>query len=138
MKRNLQIYAALLTALLIVAGVMNSYADDDHKNQNRMTTRLVGGAIQGMTPEGSADFRTSALGSRLTVEVEDVNLPADTKLSVAITHSGGTVLIGSITLSAFGAGELELDFRDGDTVPALVKGDIITVNSNTTILTGVF
>ncbi len=140
MKKTFQIHAALFIALLVLGGVMNTYADDAHKNQNRITTKLAGAAIQGKTPEGSADFRTSTLDSRLTVDVEDVNLPAGTKLHVLVMHASVTANIGSITLNAFGEGELDLDSRVGDTVPALLKGDviIITDNANTPILAGVF
>jgi hypothetical protein len=76
--------------------------------------------------------------SRLNVEVENVNLSDATMLSVMVTHMGATTSVGQIRLHG-GFGELELNSQDGDTVPAIVKGDMITVsNAGTAILTGVF
>jgi hypothetical protein len=50
----------------------------------------------------------------------------------------GSTVVGHIALK-FGGGELELNSQDGDTVPALVKGSMVTVaNGGTTILAGVF
>jgi hypothetical protein len=68
------------------------------------------------------------------VDVENVNLPDGTTLDVSV----GITLVGHITLK-LGFGELELNSQDGDTVPAVVKGNMVTVaNGGTTILAGVF
>jgi len=129
----------LLTIVVLAAGTA-SIARADHdggKNaETRLRTRLAGAAIQGKTPEGNADFRLDARGrTRLNVEVENVNLPARTVLDVSV-HS---TVVGHITLSATGFGELELNSQDGDVVPAVQAGDVVIVsNGATAILTGVF
>jgi len=46
-------------------------------------------------------------------------------------------MIGQITLK-LSHGELELNSQDGDTVPAVVKDDMVTVNSSTALLSAVF
>jgi hypothetical protein len=132
---------ALLTIAVLAAGTA-SVAKADHGNGNnnnaetRLRTRLAGAAIQGQTPEGNADFRIDAKNrTRLNVEVEHVNLPAGTVLTVTVAGN----VVGHITLSALGFGELELNSQDGDTVPAVKAGDMVVVsNGATAILTGVF
>ncbi len=136
----------LMVALALSTGASVGRADDGNKsgannNEVRLRTNLSGGAINGKTPSGHADFRmeTSRNRSRLNVEVQDVNLAAGTMLQVVITHGGVPANAGSITLNGFGAGELELNSQDGDTVPAIVKGDVVAVmNGAATILMGVF
>lgn len=142
--------AGLLMLSLTLAPGSNfaARADDGHGGANngnntevRLRTALAGGAIAGMVPSGSADFRMEAARnrSRLNVEVEHVNLPAGTVLSVSITDAGTVTMVGKITLNAAGFGELELNSQDGDKVPAIVKGDMVTVmNGTAVILTGVF
>lgn len=109
--------------------------------QVRLKTRLAGSAIQGVTPEGSAEFRSDTAKQRtqLEVEVEHVNLAAGTMLDVTLTHGTTTTTLGHIKLSALGGGELELNSQDGATVPAVQKGDVVTVsNAGAAILAGAF
>jgi len=131
--------SALLFSMLLT-GVMGTVLADDNNNNNevRLKTRLSGAAIGGKVPEGSAEFRSEAAKnrSRIQVEVENVNLPAGTILTVAIN---GVTLTKTITLSATGFGELELDTQDGDVVPTVTTGSTITVmNGAKAILAGVF
>ena len=143
MKRTSQFQAALTIAILALSATAIARADhgnQDNANQTRLRTRLAGAAIQGKTPEGNADFRSDSRNrSRLTVEVENVNLPAGTVLDVALQHHGASQTVGQIKLSASGSGELDLESQDGDTVPTVQSGDMITVsNAGVTILAGVF
>jgi hypothetical protein len=118
---------------------------DQNQNQNpqngmkvELKTRLVGAAIGGITPEGEAKARTDPRSMRLEVEVEHVNLANGTVLDVSISHGGAATSVGQITLRG-GEGELELDTRDGNTVPTVVSGDMVIVsNAGTPILSGVF
>jgi tetratricopeptide (TPR) repeat protein len=73
-------------------------------------------------------------------EVENVNLPDGTVLTVSVTHAGAATTVGTITLNAATSeDELELDSQHGDTVPSIVSGDMITVsNGAAVILAGVF
>ena len=133
---------ALATALLALGAATIARADHGNNNNNetRLKTRLAGGAIQGKTPEGNAEFRLdSKMRSQFKVEVEHVNLPAGTILDVAVQHGMTPTIVGHITLNAFGSGELELQSQDGDTVPAVVGGDMVIVsNAGTPILSGTF
>jgi len=141
MKKAFQRCTTVAAALLLVGMTSHVWADHGSNNtETRLRTKLSGAAIQGKTPEGSADFRSDTRGRmRLDVEVENVNLPSGTMLQVAVTRGTATILTGNITLKAGGAGELELNSQDGDTVPMLQSGDMITVsNAGTAILAGVF
>ena len=144
MNRSSRIQAVLAMALLI-PGTANIVRADHggsagKSSETRLKTRLTGAAIDGKTPEGSAEFRADSRGrTRLEVEVEHVNLKAATVLQVSLQHGATTTPIGTITLDALGNGELELASQDGDTVPAVQKGDMVTVsNTGTPILAGVF
>jgi hypothetical protein len=55
-----------------------------------------------------------------------------------VSHGGASAKAGVIHLRA-GGGELELNTQDGDTVPAIVKSDVVKVsNAGSPILMGVF
>ena len=135
-------YAAFAAFLMLVGGaalVADQGGRGDQNNETRLRTRLAGAAIQGKTPEGNADFRSDQRGRhRLNVEVENVNMPDDTVLDVSLTHSGTESKVGEIKLTA-GFGEMELSSQDGDVVPAVAKGDTVTVKAGKSgILAGVF
>ncbi len=114
--------------------------NNNNASEVRLRTQLAGAAITGQTPSGHADFRleSSRNRSRLNVEVEHVNLQDGTMLDVAVVHAGVSTKVGTIKLK-LGFGELELNSQDGDTVPAVVSGDMVTVsNAGSPILSGVF
>src|SRR5947209_4518508 len=95
---------ALLAAALMIVGTSNAVRADNggkggQNNEVRLRTTLSGAAIQGKTPQGNADFRSDTRGrTRLNVEVESVNLPDATVLTVSITHAGVAATVGHITL----------------------------------------
>lgn len=144
MNKTSRMQAVLAAALLIPGAVDVLRADHggstSKTTETRLKTRLTGAAIDAKTPEGSAEFRSDSRGrARLNVEAEHVNLPAAIVLQVALQHGAATTAIGTVTLNTLGNGELELSSQDGDTVPAVQKGDIVTVsNAGTPILAGVF
>jgi hypothetical protein len=140
-----------LSMLVLSAMTMVAPAKDGHNGGNgsnsgnatptRSRTALTGPAISGETPNGHAEIRVDSARnrSRFNVEVEDVNLAAGTVLDVVVDHAGTRTKVGTIKLDAFHAGELELNSEDGDSVPAVQKGDIVIVmNAAVAILTGVF
>ncbi len=104
----------------------------------RIQTRLTGGAISGVVPEGSARFRSRGTSSNFSVEVEDVNLPDGTKLNVALMRGTTSIPAGSLTL-ALHTGEIDVNTNDGDLVPQAKAGDIVVVSDagGTALLTGV-
>lgn len=141
MKKLRRFQAVLMTAVLALGATAIAMADHGNNNNGqevRLRTKLSGGAIQGKAPSGEADFRMDNKGrTRFNVEVENVNLPAGTVLDVTVGAS--STVVGHITLNAFGSGELELNSQDGDTVPAVNKGDTVTVlNGTAAILSGTF
>jgi hypothetical protein len=146
MKTQHRIHTALAAALLALLAVGNVRADHGNNNNNdnnqnmRMRANLTGPAIQGTRPEGNADFRADNGRTRLQVEVERVNLPAGTVLAVFLqSGTAAPVKIGTITISATGFGELELESDHGAMVPAVQSGDTIMVsNAGVSILAGVF
>jgi hypothetical protein len=124
-------------------GNNNNGNNGNNNNQNaqvRLRTTLAGAAIQGRKPEGNADFRNDGQGrTRLNVEVENVNLPAGTVLTVSVVHAGVSTMVGTIKLGSGGEDELELDSQNGATVPAIVSGNMVTVaNGAAIILAGAF
>ena len=138
--RKLTFAAAIASAAFTgLAVVQPAHASGSGKTTEvRIETKLAGGAIGGVTPEGSARIRNRGTSSEFDVEVEHVNLPDATKLTVAVMHGTVSTTVGTLTLKLH-EGELELNSRDGDLVPAVQVGDIIIVSdaTNTPLLTGV-
>lgn len=129
-RRGAFLFAGLLAAsstFLIAKG-----------GETRLKTGLTGGAIAGLTPSGHAEFRaTPAQGrARLSVEVEDVNLAAGTRVDVFIDGTpAGSITIGAAPTRG---GELELNSQDGQAVPSIAAGAVVVVrNGATAILSGV-
>lgn len=90
---------------------------------------LTGSAIDGKTPNGMAQFKERGNNS-LTVMVRDVNVAADTSLSVMV----GGASVGTISIAKNGNGQLRVD-----TAPEITEGTALTVmNGATTILAGQF
>lgn len=106
-----------------------------------LRTRLAGGAIDGLVPSGHADYRERPGERRFSTEVEDVNLPAGTILSVSILRDGNETKVGEIVLGPppVRGGDLNLDTRDGQPVPVMRPGTVVIVREpdGTAILAGV-
>ncbi|MDX1981184.1 MAG: hypothetical protein SFV51_13010 [Bryobacteraceae bacterium] len=108
--------------LFLATEVQPAYAGSGG-NELRIQTRLTGGALNGMTPSGSSRFRARGGNSDFSVEVEDVNLPDGTLLTVTV---GGRAA-GSIRLALRG-GEIDVNTRDGDSVPQAAAGEVVVVS----------
>jgi hypothetical protein len=139
MRRSVYKLLAPVVALAATLTLSTALADGN-KNETRLRAQLTGAAIGNITPSGNADFRSDSRGrTRLNVEVEHVNLPQGTVLTVTLTHAGATSTVGTLTLSGTGFAELELNSQDGQTVPAVQSGDMIAVmNGASFVLSGVF
>ena len=141
MQKQLRHNAFLAPLLMLTALPYPVMADNggSQSAQTRLRTNLTGASIQGRTPEGHAEFRSESSRTRLTVEVENVNLPASTILTVTILHGSASSTVGTIKLSANGESELELESDHGAVVPAIMQGDMVMVSAaGKTILVGVF
>jgi hypothetical protein len=130
----------------IVAGSFSNIAPTPNPNPNptpnpstgeiRIESRLAGAAIGGLVPKGHARYRLRDGRRKLNVEVEKVNLPAGTVLSVFVDN----VKVGEIVLRPTLENELELDTNKGQNVPQLTTISTVTVTNaqGATILSGVF
>ena len=138
MNRMFRTGAVLGAAILAIGLVSTAVADGG--SSTRLRARLTGQAISGVTPEGNADFRNDSGRMRLQVEVEHVNLPAGTVLTVMVQDGASAPMtVGHITLSTTGFGELELEAEHGASVPSILNGDVVSVTANgAAILAGVF
>jgi hypothetical protein len=97
-------------------------------NEVRLHSPLAGGTINGVNARGNIDFRTrSASDNKLSVEVENVNLPQGTVLQVFVgDRAVGQIVIGPPPMRG---GELEISTRDGGSLPTLVAGQPISVRT---------
>lgn len=96
----------------------------------RVRIALMGTLINGRLPQGHAEFRTESGRVGLRVEAENVNLPNGTPLLVSVNGAP----VGMLTLIA-GQAELELRSQNGDAVPPIGKGSMITVTASNGALT---
>ncbi|MBI4014918.1 MAG: hypothetical protein HY365_03105 [Candidatus Aenigmarchaeota archaeon] len=100
---------------------------------DRIVLRTALDALNG-TPSGHAKFEERSDRTKFSVEVEDVNLSNGTKLTVLVNGNA----TGEITLS-LGRGELELDSRNGDSVPDITEGTVVVVtDQQTEVVKGTF
>jgi hypothetical protein len=136
----------ILVLAILVMGVVPSFAESGSGSGSgsgssgggteiRLRARLTGNAIGNLIPSGQADFRSRAgRFVRFSTEVENVKLPVDSQLEVFVSSSAvcsGT-LLGNIVLGPppIRGGDLNLDTRDGDTVPQLTAGKLVSVCFN--------
>ncbi len=103
----------------------------------RLSASMVSGAAS-----GKADYRERGNRKRLNVEAED--LPGTTPAALGV-FVNGTSQIGTIALAACPVpaqallcGEMELNAQDGQAVPTLKAGDVISigVTANNSVLSG--
>ncbi|HEX8189010.1 MAG TPA: hypothetical protein VF586_11705, partial [Pyrinomonadaceae bacterium] len=133
LKRAALAFVALLAALAALAAAPALAGDDEVI----INAGLSGAAINGQTPSGRAEFRQRPGNDlKLEVEVQDVNLPAGTVLSVFV----GGQQVGVITLDALRAGQVELETGRGQAVPAVSNGTAVAVRNQAgaNVVTGAF
>ncbi|MFN6962789.1 MAG: CHRD domain-containing protein [Pyrinomonadaceae bacterium] len=97
---------------------------------------LSGPTIDGIMPRGVGQYAEFGTANRvLNVFVDRVHLPAGTQLSVMV----GDAAVGTITLDSDGDGGLRKSTANGDTVPTVTAGTMLSVkNGSTTVLSGTF
>ena len=104
---------------------------------SRVQSGLTGGAIGGLRPVGSVDFRVSGTDQKLSIEIEKLNLPVGTVVDVFV----GDRAIGKITVGPppMRGGELEINTRDGGVLPVFGAGEMVSVRTAAggVLLTGV-
>ncbi len=95
---------------------------------------LTGATINGVLPNGFAQYELHSSRTEFEVRVRQVNLPNGTVLTVSL--NGTTV--GQLILDG-GEGRLRLRSDRGDNVPVVTAGMTVTLkNGATTILSGTF
>jgi hypothetical protein len=100
----------------------------------RLSARMVSG-----TASGKADYRERGNRRRLNVEAED--LPNTTPSPQTVIVNGAPV--GNMTLAACPipaqqllCGEMELNTQDGQAVPIVTRGQIVSIGGNPSVLSG--
>ncbi len=103
-------------------------------NSGDLFAGLSGPTINGVLPNGFAQFEIHSSRLELEVRVNQVNLPGGTQLSVVVDN----INVGSMFISS-GEGRLRNRTDDGQVVPPVVVGSTIAIrNGAATIMTGTF
>lgn len=102
----------------------------------RLKASMVSGAAS-----GKAEYRERGNRKRLNVQAEDLPGATGSPQNVYLNN----VSIGTMTLAACPApavqllcGELELNTQDGQQVPTVRSGDVVSVGFQPAVLSGVF
>ena len=95
---------------------------------------LSGPTLNGVLPNGFAQFEIHSSRRELEIRVNQVNLPGGTQLAVVVDN----ISVGSLFLQG-GEGRLRLRTDEGQTVPPVIVGSTIAIrNGGSNILTGTF
>jgi hypothetical protein len=119
---------AVTTLLVIVPlSILGTAASAQGSGETALHARLSGAVLNHIKPFGYAEYDTqydseTGVERQLQVEVEHVNLPNGTLLSV---HLNG-VAVGVMRVSR-GHGNLELDTQAGNAVPVINIGDHLSI-----------
>ena len=103
-----------------------------HDGRTRLESRLTATSAEPLD-SGKAKFEMRDDRVRFSTEVEDVAVAQQIEVVVA------GMSLGTVAIDALGGADLNLDSRDGDTVPVLQDGDLVEVfdtNGNILILSG--
>lgn len=125
MKRLYWVACLLLLACGSLIGLTSSpaYSDGgDGGNQVDIRATLTGSAINGIVPEGQAEFKSDGTRREFRTDVQNVNLRDGIVLTVNVNGHA----LGQMMLSG-GQGELELRTDNGQSVPVIRKGATVTV-----------
>jgi hypothetical protein len=142
-KRMLIALCALSLSLTGLARADGHDGGDDRgqgkpSDQKVVRANLSGPAIGGEKPTGTSRATSNDGQNKFTVEVEDVNLPDATVLTVVLVHGDNRTRVGDMLLSQ-GTAELERRTRDGDQVPQPQSGDsLLVMQGRTHVLAGVY
>ncbi len=93
-------------------------------NRTKLETRLTSTAKGKSLASGKAKFEMRSDRIRLSVEVEDFVATEE----VEVFANGAS--IGMVAIDAAGGADINLDSRDGDSVPILEAGDLIEVRAS--------
>lgn len=104
-------------------------------NGGDLFAALTGATVNGVLPNGFAQYELHSSRTELEIRVRQVNLPSGTALTVSIVNS----VVGQLILESGGEGRLRLRSDNGQNVPVITAGTTITLkNGAATILSGTF
>ncbi len=104
-------------------------------NSGDLFAVMNGATVNGVLPNGFAQYELHSSRTELEIRVRQVNLPSGTALTVSVNNS----VVGQLILESGGEGRLRLRSDNGQNVPVITAGTSITLkNGATTILSGVF
>jgi len=116
---------ALLTVAVLTLGTMQFAAAGG--SETKLQAELTGDDTQA---SGKVKFEDRT-GDRVRLSVEAEDLPADTVFTITVNDFST-----DITSDGLGGFDLNLDNRDGDTVPSLTAGDKVTVSGGGITISG--
>jgi hypothetical protein len=104
-------------------------------NGGDLFAALSGATLNGVLPNGFAQYELHSSRRELEIRVRQVNLPPGTALTVTVSN----VAVGNLILEGGGEGRLRLRTDNGQTVPVVVAGDSIVIrNGGAPVLSGTF
>ncbi|MDQ3061566.1 MAG: FG-GAP-like repeat-containing protein [Acidobacteriota bacterium] len=104
-------------------------------NGGDLFAALTGTTVNGVLPNGFAQYELRSSRTELEIRVRQVNLPSGTSLAVLV----GNASVGQLILENGGEGRLRLRSDNGQTVPAVASGmSIVIRNGGTIVLSGTF
>ena len=96
---------------------------------------LNGATLNGVLPNGLAQYEIHSSRRELEIEVSQINLAGGTALSVTVNGSS----VGQLFLQSGGQGKLRLRTDNGQFVPVVTSGSTIVLSNNgAAILSGTF
>jgi hypothetical protein len=118
--------ASALTIALVMAAPTTVSAD----NRVDLRANLTATSRNDPFASGDAEFESSSYDTQFDVRVREIT--STDMVVVEFTRNGVETTVGFIMLDQYGDGELQLDRRNGDNVPQLQAGDVITVEDAAT------
>lgn len=109
---------------------------DAQSGSVRLTAKMVTGGAS-----GKADYRERGNRRRLNVEAEDLSGSTPSVQGVFVNNMQvGTMVLSACPVPAqhLLCGEMELNTQDGESVPVVTRGQIVSVGLNPSLLSGTF
>ncbi|CAA9389544.1 MAG: hypothetical protein AVDCRST_MAG74-908 [uncultured Pyrinomonadaceae bacterium] len=104
-------------------------------NGGDLFAALNGPTLNGVLPNGFAQYEIHSSRTELEIRVRQINLPPGTALAVLVNNAA----VGNLILEGGGEGRLRLRSDNGQTVPVITAGSTIAIrNGVATILSGIF
>jgi len=104
-------------------------------NGSELYAGLTGPTLNGVLPNGFAEYEIHSSRTELEVRVRQVNLAIGTPLTVMVDGAA----VGQMSVQSGGEGRLRLRSDEGQNVPMIVVGSTIAIRNNgSTILSGTF